>query len=209
MQTTRERILSILKERHQATVYELSLELDLTAVTVRHHLDILRGEGLIAAPRVRRRKSPGRPQYVYQLTQEASAVFPKRYDHLAGLMLDELHARLSAAEVDHIMKRIGERVADQAGLPDGGDFETRLAAVAEFLDDLGYMARWERQDDGDCLLHIANCPYEEVASQDHAVCAMDAALLTRLLGTPPERISCVVQGEPRCTYVIHPPGASR
>lgn len=206
MQTTRERILSILKERNQATVDELSRELDLTAVTVRHHLDILRGEGLIAAPLVRRRKSPGRPQYVYQLTQKASTFFPKRYDHFASLMLDELHARLSTAEVDQIMKRIGERVADQAALPDAGDFETRLATVVKFLDGLGYMARWERRDDGDCLLHIVNCPYEEVASQDHGVCTMDMALLTRLLGTSPQRVSCASQGDPQCTYVVHPRG---
>ena len=50
MQSTRERILNILKERGQATVDDLSQELGLTAVTVRHHLDILRGEGLIASP---------------------------------------------------------------------------------------------------------------------------------------------------------------
>jgi predicted ArsR family transcriptional regulator len=206
MQTTRERILSILKERHQATVDELSQELALTAVTVRHHLEILRGEGLVAAPSVHRRKSPGRPQYVYKLTPKASTFFPKRYDHLAILMLDELHARFSPAEVDQLMKRIGERVADQAALPDVGDFETRLVTVVEFLDGLGYMARWERREGGDCLLHIANCPYEEVASQDHGVCAMDRTLLTRLLGASPQRISCVAQGDPQCTYAICLPG---
>ena len=210
MQTTRERILSILKERNQATVDELSRELDLTAVTVRHHLDILRGEGLIAAPLVRRRKSPGRPQYVYTLAEKANAFFPKRYDHLAILMFDELRSCLSPAEVDQMMERIGERIASQAALPDeegSGDFEARLAATVEFLDGLGYMARWERRDDGDYLLHVVNCPYEKVASQDHRVCTMDMTLLTRLLGTSPQRISWAAQGDPECTYVVRAPGA--
>ena len=209
MQTTRERILSILKERNQATVDELSRELDLTAVTVRHHLDILRGEGLIAAPLVRRRKSPGRPQYVYTLAEKANAFFPKRYDHLASLMFDELCSCLSPAEVGQMMERIGERIASQAALPDeegSGDFEARLAATVEFLDGLGYMARWERRDDGDYLLHVVNCPYEKVASQDHQVCTMDMTLLTRLLGTSPRRISWAAQGDPECTYVVRAPG---
>ena len=71
MQTTRQRILEILKEKRQATVEELSEELELTPVTVRHHLEILRGEGLISAPSVLRRPGPGRPQHTYALTEAA------------------------------------------------------------------------------------------------------------------------------------------
>jgi DeoR family suf operon transcriptional repressor len=206
MQDTRERILDILKERHQATVDELSRELGLTAVTVRHHLDVLRGEGYVAAPIVRRRKTPGRPQYAYALTDKASTFFPKRYGQLASLMLDELRSCLSPAEVDQMMKRIGERIASQAVLPDEGDFEARLAAAVDFLDELGYMARWERRDSGDYLLRIANCPYEQVAGQHDEVCKVDLRMLTRLLGTAPQRITWAAQGDHDCTYSIRPPG---
>jgi len=205
MQVTRERILSILKEHDQVTVDELSRELGLTTVTVRHHLDILRGEGLVAAPVVRRRKSPGRPQYTYTLTERASTFFPKRYDHLASLILNEVHLRLSPDEVDQMMKNIGKHIASQAILPDGGGFEARLAAAIEFLDELGYMARWERHDDNGYLLHIANCPYEQVARQDHKVCTIDVTLLTHLLGVSPQRISWAAQGDHHCTYAIRPP----
>jgi len=211
VQATREHILNILKERHQATVGELSRELGLTAVTVRHHLEILRGEGLVAAPLARRRKAPGRPQHVYTLTEKASTLFPKGYDHLVSLILSEVRSRLSSAEeVDQMMKRIGERIASQAVLPDGDDFGARLAAAVEFLDGLGYMARWERREEGkdagDYLIHVANCPYERVTGQDHEVCTMDLALLTHLLGTSPQRITWAAEGDYQCTYAIHPPG---
>ena len=205
MQDTRERILDILKKRHQATVDELSRELGLTAVTVRHHLDILRGEGYIAAPIVRRRKTPGRPQYAYALTEKADAFFPKRYDHLASLMLDELRSCLPAAEIDRMLERIGERIASQAALSEEDEFTARLAAAVEFLDGLGYMARWESRDDGDYWLHIANCPYEQVASQHDEVCKMDLRMLTNLLGTAPRRIAWAAHGDNHCTYAIHPP----
>jgi len=205
MQDTRERILDNLKRRHQATVDELSRALGLTAATVRHHLDILRGEGYIAAPIVCRRKTPGRPQYAYTLTEKADALFPKRYDCLASLMLDELRSCLPAAEVDRMLERIGERVASQAALAEEDEFIARLAAAVEFLDGLGYMARWEYRDDGDYWLHIANCPYEQVASQHDEVCKMDLRMLTHLLGTAPRRITWAAHGDDQCIYAIRPP----
>jgi DeoR family suf operon transcriptional repressor len=191
VQATRERILTILKERHQATVDGLSQELGLTAVTVRHHLEILRGEGLVAAP----------------LTEKASAVFPKRYDELTAQILREVRLHLSPAEMDQMMKHIGERIASRAALPDGADFAARLAATVEFLDELGYMARWEQADGGDYLLHVANCPYERVASQNHEICTIDLTLLTCLLGVSPQRISWAAQGDDACIYTICPPTA--
>jgi predicted ArsR family transcriptional regulator len=204
VQSTREHILNILKERSQVTVDDLSQELGLTAVTIRHHLDILRGEGLIASPLVRRRKTPGRPQYVYTLADEAGSFFPKRYAQLAGLILDEVRSRLSPAEMEQMMKNIGERIADQASLPEKDGFETRLAAVTEFLNNLGYMARWEQQKNGDYTLHVANCPFEEVSHRDQQVCTVDMTLLTRLLGVSPQRISWSAQGDQSCSYLLHP-----
>ena len=148
MQVTRERILEILKERGQVTVDELSQELGLTAVTVRHHLDILRGEGLVSTPLSRRRKAPGRPKYVYTLTERASAYFPKRYDHLTSQILKEVRAHFSPDEIDQMMRRIGEQIASRATLPTQSDFEIRLVATVEYLRELGYMPRWERDGDG-------------------------------------------------------------
>jgi predicted ArsR family transcriptional regulator len=209
MQATRERILNILKERGQVTVDELSRELGLTAVTVRHHIDILRGERLVAAPLALRRKAPGRPKHVYTLTEKASTLFPKRYGHLVGHILDEVRARFSPGEVDQMMRRIGERIASQAALPIGDDFEARLTAVVEFLDGLGYMAHWEREqeqgDDGDYLLYIANCPYERASRQDRTICDIDLAMLTRLLGASPRRVTWAAQGDYQCTYAVHSP----
>ena len=205
MQVTRERILRIIKERQRATVDELSRELGLTPVTVRHHLEILRGEGLVAPPLLRRRESPGRPKYVYTLTEKASTLFPKRYDHLASLILDEVRSLLSSPEeVEQMMERIGERIASHAVPSGGDDFEAHLIAAVEFLNERGYLARWERRDDG-YLLHIANCPYERVAGQDREVCTIDLAMLTRLLGVSPQRISWAAEGGSQCAYAIRPP----
>jgi DeoR family suf operon transcriptional repressor len=202
MQPTRERILTILKETHEATVDELSEELGLTPVTIRHHLDILRGDGLVEIPRARRRKAPGRPQYLYALTLQGAALFPRMYDQLAGHVLAELSSLLdSAGELKAAMDRIAERIASQASPPDD-DFDTRIEAAVDFLEGLGYMARLERDDSGDCRIRIINCPYESVARIHHVVCDMDLALITRLLGRAPEREACAAHRGKECVYLI-------
>ncbi|MGD2144574.1 MAG: ArsR family transcriptional regulator [Anaerolineae bacterium] len=202
MQATRERILNILKERGHATVKELSQTLDLTTVTIRHHLDTLRRENFVAAPTVRHRKAPGRPQHVYALTQEASGFFPKRYERLIDLVFAEVHSRLSQDEVASMMERIGKRMAREVTMPDNADIEQRVAITADFLEERGYMPYWERNEVGDYLLHVANCPYEGVIQRHSEVCRIDRTLLAELMGSSLAHLSRTV-GPPRhCTYLI-------
>ena len=204
MQATRERILNILKERGQATVQELSNTLDLTTVTIRHHLDTLRREKLVAAPTVRHRKAPGRPQHVYKLTVEASDFFPKRYEPLIELILEEVRSQLSRDDVQAMMARIGTRIAEQVSVPLGASFEERITIAVDFLDERGYMAHWEKSDTGVYQVHVANCPYEGVAHRFREVCQIDHTLLTEILGPALGNMSQLGEPARHCTYVIQP-----
>lgn len=204
MQATRERILNILKERGQATVKELSGTLDLTTVTIRHHLDTLRREKLVAAPTVRHRKAPGRPQHVYKLTEEASDFFPKRYERLIDLLLVEMRNRLSQDEVEDMMVCIGRRIAEKADIPPGAGLEERVTIAVDFMDERGYMTHWEKGSNGVYLVHIANCPYESVARRHSEVCRIDRTLLTEFLEPALVDISQISQPPHHCTYVIQP-----
>lgn len=201
MQATRQRILEILKERGEATIEELGTALDLTSVTVRHHLDILRGEGLVEVPQVRRRATPGRPQYVYILTEVASDFFPKNYGSLANLMITEVRDRYGPGELDSILQAMARRIEqDVPGLTEG-PFEERLSHVVGVLNDRGYIAKWEKNADG-YLLHTNNCPYRDVSRDHSEVCTMDMTLISDLLGVVPERILWTAAGENSCTYHI-------
>lgn len=206
MQSTRQRILEILKEENQATVEQLSEALELTPVTIRHHLDILRGEGLVDAPKVLRRPGPGRPQYTYQLTEAASAYFPKNYHGLTDLMLDEIRERISPAELEQLMSGVAQRLAAQAASPRPAQSPREImSAAVSFLNDKGYVARWEETLQGDFLLHTCNCPYRLVSQAHREVCTMDADLVSHLVGTPPQRLSQMAGGDDSCTYLFHFP----
>ena len=203
MQATREHIMRLLKESGRSTVDDLSRALGLTPVTVRHHLDILRGEGLVAAPLVRRRKAPGRPQHVYTLTEDAGKHFPKSYDHLASMMLTELRQLLPPGEVEEMMDRIGRRIASQADIPPDADFRTKLVTIVGYLNERGYLASCEEEGDA-YLLHVANCPFEQVSILHSEVCVVDMTMLTCLLGRAPERVTWASQTDRQCTYIIRP-----
>jgi predicted ArsR family transcriptional regulator len=178
-------------------------------VTVRHHLDILRGEGLVEVPEVRRRTTPGRPQYVYTLTEAADDFFPKNYGAFTNLMISEIRDHYEPAELDRILRGMANRMAADAPKPVNGEtFEQRLTRVVNFLNQKGYIAKWEKTEGDGYYLRTSNCPYHDV-SQDHSqVCVMDMTLISDLLGTVPERVSWLAAGEYTCSYHIPIPAIS-
>jgi predicted ArsR family transcriptional regulator len=202
MQETRQRILEILKARGEATVDELSRVLELTPVTIRHHLEVLRSEGLIAPPQARRKGGPGRPQHVYRLAEEADEFFPKNYDHLAEALLTELEERLSHDEMEDLVDCVATRMAERAQVPPDADFATRLDALAEFLNGLGYLVSKEQGDDGQYQLYVANCPYKRVARDHSQPCLIDEKMVSCLLGVSLERLERIVDGDDRCIYTF-------
>jgi predicted ArsR family transcriptional regulator len=191
-----------MKEQGDVTVAELARKLAMAPVSVRHHLDVLQGENLICSPRVRRRGTVGRPVQVYALTEAANAYFPRNHQSLAMRMLDELKALLPADQVQGMLERMADGEARQAPvLPDDATLEQRVELTVEFLNQRGYLARYERHDEV-FTLYTLNCPYSGVSEQHRELCAMDLRLISTLLGTPPVPINRLAEGGCRCAYRV-------
>ena len=204
MQSKRQQILEILKEKKEATVGELAKALKITSVTVRHHLDILRAEELVNAPEIRHRSSVGRPEYIYTLSEKAAEHFPKNYAGLTGELVAELKEQLSHNQIERIFRQVAHRIAaptlpelDHLALPD------RLTVVVNFLNSKGYMADWEETDAG-FVVRTKNCPYEAISSEHPELCVTDAELITVLVGGPTQRICHLQSGDESCAYLITP-----
>lgn len=203
MQKTRQKIIKYLRQHGEATVDELSQALDnLTAVTVRHHLDVLRSQELVSAPEVLHRNSPGRPKYVYRLTQKAEAMFPKNLASLTDHLLLELKDALDDRQVDAIFDGIAERMASgmEPG-PTDEPFEVRLARVVDHLNERGYDAHVEEYPDG-VVLHTLSCPYKGVVESHNDLCVLDARYLSHLLGAPLRRLTYKQDDAPSCSYLV-------
>lgn len=207
MQQTRKHILEILKEHKEATIDEIVTALTdrigkITAVTVRHHLEILRGDGLVAAPAVRRRSAPGRPQYVYSLTERAADFFPNNYQGLAAGLIEQLKAQLSSTQVNGILEGVADHMAENAMIPDA-PLNVRLDHVVTYLNKNGYAAEWHSNGAGEHILQVTNCPYEQVSCENPELCRMDRKLIEGLISVPVHRTTCQLDDEyEACTYVI-------
>ena len=203
MQATRQRILELLRDARIMTVEELAGKLELTPVTVRHHLDILKDDGLVEIPQVRRRQAPGRPQYTFQLTPAAQAYFPRNYQLLSNLMLTEIRDSMSQEQQDRMISNIAARMAAEAAIPGPHAApEERLQAAVQYLNTRGYVAEWLREPDGGYILRTRNCPYHEVSHDHTELCSMDVQLVVRLLGAGTLRREQMSLGDHCCSYVL-------
>jgi len=202
MQETRQRILEIIKRRGQVTVEDLSRELELTAVTVRHHLEVLRRNGVIAPPKAVRKGGPGRPQHVYRLAEEADDLFPKSYDRLAEALLAELEERLSPEEMESLVSSVAHRLAAGVNLPVGEGFEARLSAALAFMNETGYLASLEKSEDGRLAIRIANCPYGRVARHHPPTCEIGARMIAELAGVDARAVERQMEKPGRCVYLL-------
>jgi len=202
VQPVRMHIIEILKANGGATVAELAGRLDMAQVSVRHHLDILIGEDLVEAAGVRRRDGAGRPSQIYVLAPGATRLFPQRHGVLAGDVLTEMKALLPDDEMRRLLRRLAERTSRRAPVTTADQpLEERLDEVTEFLTGEGYVAHWERTDDG-YLVQACNCPHAGVADHHPELCSMDQVLFQILLPGSVRLESRVLDGSSHCTYVI-------
>ncbi|MGD8626810.1 MAG: ArsR family transcriptional regulator [Anaerolineae bacterium] len=207
MQSTRQEILSILREEKQATVDDLAQQLELTPMTIRHHLNVLQAQNLVVASKVRRSKKVGRPRLVYTLTEAADDLFPQGYGDLARHLVTEVKEVVGQQETEALFRRVAERVAEDAPVPaEGQSFEDRLEQVADFLEEQGFLSRWEKTDEGYVLTNV-NCPYRQVSQQHEEVCILDTELIKNLLGVQPQRVSSMKAGDAACRFLLVPPGS--
>jgi predicted ArsR family transcriptional regulator len=205
MQDTRQQILEIMKRHGKVTVQELSKELGLTSVTVRHHLEILRSEGYISDPEVERSNRPGRPRFVYRLTSTAADLFPNNYSGLASALLGSIEECLAPDERDDLLDRAAKRIAGRVGdLPFNP--RDRIQSVVTFLNQQGYVSRWEQNPDrqDQFLIYISSCPYFHVSQSHSETCQIDRNMVQLLAGseTQVERLKNEAKSGGLCIYTV-------
>ncbi|MDP2662285.1 MAG: winged helix-turn-helix transcriptional regulator [Dehalococcoidia bacterium] len=200
MQRSRWQILEILKRKDRATLDELAKELGLVPVTVRAHLSVLQREDLVSAEEVRGKV--GRPYYVYYLAEEAERLFPKQYHSLASLILESIEATDGEAKLDHLLERVSDAMVERhKEAATGKTLEGAVAEAVRILNQEGAMAEWERTEEGFAIFEH-NCPFFLVAQRHPKVCRIDHLFLSKFLGAPVQSTHRIVDGHPRCAYIV-------
>ena len=91
---------------------------------------------------------------------------------------------------------------------DGATLAERTDALAEVLNEQGFMAEVEPADGG-LRLCQHNCTVEHLATELPDLCASEASLFERLLGAPVRRESTIVDGAVRCVTHVDLAGRTR
>jgi len=208
MRTTKNQILSHLKRSGGSSVEELATSLGLARMTVRQHLAMLERDTLVSSREVRR--ATGRPHYVFSLTDGGEEMFPKRYDRLAGLILEEVSlldgeeiAGLTPAQKKRLLfdKMVGRVHSQYQAKVAGKPLKERVEAVAGILDEEGGFAEW-RVVNGGFEIADYNCVYRRVVDSHDDLCDWHLSLLSRLLGNDVSCTQFMSKGAECCRFVV-------
>jgi predicted ArsR family transcriptional regulator len=174
--------------------------MNVSPVTVRHHLSGLQADGLVAARTERR--PVGRPHHVFYLTEAGEELFPRQYLSLSKRLLDQIKSTLAPETVTQLFRDMAtDLIAEHGDNLEGKSGADRVAALAEILEAEGFMVSWKEKD-GKVQIIEHNCPYQGLGRRHPDVCAFDHTLISMVLDTPVERTSCLLQGDRRCTYEV-------
>ena len=201
MKSTREKILNTLLTQRQATIKQLSEVVGINGISVRHHLINLQAEGLVTAEE--QRHGVGRPAFVYRLTEKGMERFPTNYLKLTNYLLTELEETLSPEEVEATFKRIGKKQAEEStNIDKNQPIEAQLEQLANQLASDRFLLSWKKEGDS-IILQSDNCPYLHVGKEHPEICKIDETLFSEALGREVQLETCMLRGDPSCTYKIN------
>ncbi|MBD1834295.1 iron-sulfur cluster biosynthesis transcriptional regulator SufR [Cyanobacteria bacterium FACHB-472] len=202
--STKQDILQHLLKTGQASAQELADALEISPQAIRRHLKDLETEGLIIHQQVQ--AGMGRPQHVYELSQEGRDRFPSRYGEFAVDFLDTLTETLGYEQASSVLRKHWERKAKEyRERLSEGNLRDRVAKLVELRKAEGYMAEWYPVQESDCqfILIEHNCAISHVASSFPSVCGHELEMFAAALqNCKVERTHWIVNGEHRCGYLI-------
>ncbi len=203
--TSRQRIIEYLQSKEVVTALEISSALHMTPANARHHLSILRDEGVVHVLGQRARVGRGRPFDLYCLWRPISR---HNLDGLASALLSDMLAESHQAgqeesKQDEILKRLASRLLPPLAT-ERVNLTQRLSQAVQHLNRLSYQARWEAHAQGPRVI-LQHCPYAAIVEQHPEVCRMDQFLLRNLLSLPVQQLSSlekVPSGFRQCVFKI-------
>ncbi len=208
-QSSQERILAYLRRWAGTDVQGFARALGLAPMTIRHHLARLEAAGFVSAVAESQRASAGRPALRYSLTLEADDLFPKAYDRLARLLLDEL-AAIDGAEIAGLaseekqallLGRLARRAAgaQRERLDRLAGRERARAAAAILQEESGFTDL----NEGDAALEVFdyNCIYRSALRlDDDDVCRFHTLYVSELMGVPVQLSASQRSGAEACCF---------
>jgi predicted ArsR family transcriptional regulator len=150
----------------------------MTEANARHHLSILKDQGLVEIIGRRTTSGKGRPACLFSPSEQALG---HNLDLLASSLLDEVDCLLSPEQKQEILKHIAKRL--DGGAVTKNTMAQRLYHAVQHLNEYHYQARWEAHLQAPRVI-LGHCPYAAILPEHPELCQMDGFLLEALLNAP-------------------------
>jgi len=182
------------------TVKALQECLGLSSSAVRLHLQRLQSEGLVDYEK--QRKGVGRPIRVYTLTEKARVAMGTRSEALALTLLDEMWKLEGREKMRLLLDRVSQRLAaEYSGRVRSSNLYRRVEELQRELAQEGVVADVHLRGDT-IVIHEYTCPYHELAQEHRAICEMEEAVISRVLGSSATLSECMMDGAQGCVFEV-------
>lgn len=196
----------LLEHKSGATVEELTRAVGLSRTAVNQQLASLEADGFVA--KATPRKTAGRPQHVYVLTEAGANRFPKQYSWFSKMLMETLRQSVGAEQVSQYMYDLGVKLS-AALIPRlvGKNRAERIDEIVRIMNENGFVARTFEAAAGDKLPRVEckNCVYHDLSKDYPEVCRFDIGFLSGLMGADIEHQSCMQRGGESCRFRFIPP----
>jgi len=192
-------VLDLLRKHDGLTIAELADAMGVTATAVRQRLNRLMGQGYIE--RLAAKAGRGRPTHNYHLTTKGKRKSGVNYADLALALWEEIRSIEDPQIKQGLISRLAKRLVDMyASEVNGNDIEDRIRELMALFMGRQIPMEYESDQNGNPVLNMLACPYPDLAEQDRAVCALEKAMVSELLGRNIELSHCRLDGESCCKY---------
>ena len=205
--SSQQQVLAQLLERKSGvTLDDLVKSLGLSRTAVNQHLIVLEREGYVR--RDTPRKTGGRPQQIYVLTEQGTNLFPKQYSWFSKLLIETLRDQVGEEQVGQFMYNLGVKKSAML-IPRlvGKNRAERIDEVVKIMNETGFVARTTTAEGSDKLPRVEckNCVYHDLSKDYPEVCRFDVGFLAGLTGAEVEQQSCMQRGGDSCRFrFVHP-----
>jgi predicted ArsR family transcriptional regulator len=199
-------LTQLLEHKSGVTLDELIASVGLSRTAVNQHLIVLERQGYVRKGTPR--KTGGRPQHVYVLTEQGTNLFPKQYSWFSTLLIQSLREQLGEEQASQYMYNLGVKKSAML-IPRlvGKNRVERIAEIVKIMNETGFLARTVAPAGSDKLPRVEckNCVYHDLSKDYPEVCRFDIGFLSGLMGAEVEHQSCMQRGGESCRFRFVPP----
>ncbi len=206
--STKKNILQELLRSGRSSASQLAKSLKISSQAIRRHLGELERDGLVEHQNVQ--QGMGRPQHLYELSEQGKSLFPHRYGEFAVSFLDVLAETDGEERVSKVLAKQWQKKAtsyrDRLGT---GTLTERVLKLVQLRKEEGYMAELHQRKSKsspksqEFIFTEYNCAISEVAESYPSVCGHELEMFAAILpDCSVERTQWINRGEHSCGYLI-------